>query len=133
MRFNRMNKKLLILIAIVATMAICTGTPLDAINDAGKVQNIGAIDLRNTNPSAFNSSSFANDDVMKGKHFTYWDDANAEALRSEKANSDWANATTKLFESINDGYGNTSPIELSEIVAPEVSVEEFIANLGKKE
>ena len=128
-----MKKLVLLIIAIVATMAICAGTPLDAINNAGKVQSVGAIDLRNTNPVAFNSSSFANDDVMKGKHFTDVDDAAAAALRSEKANSDWANATTKLFESVNDGYGNTSPVELSEIVAPEVSVEEFIANLGKKE
>jgi len=126
-----MNKKLLILIAIVATMAISMGTPLDALNNAGKVQNVGEIDLRNANPAAFNSSAFENDNVMKGKHFTYWDDANAEALRSEKANSDWANATTKLFDSTNAGYGNTSPVELSEIVAPEVSVEEFIASLNR--
>lgn len=120
-----------IITAIIAMMAVGIGmTPLDAIKEKGKAENVGKVNLIGASNEVFNTSAFANDDVLKGKHFTNIDDAAAEALRAEKANSDWANATAELYESVKLGYGNKSPIELSNVVAPAISVDEFVASLG---
>jgi hypothetical protein len=123
------------IIAIISMIAInaMALTPLDALKSAGKQEKTGKIDLIGSSCEVFNTSAFANDDVMNGKHFTDIDDAAAEALRAEQANKDWANSTTELYESVELGYGNKSPVELSNIVAPSTSVDEFVASLGRGE
>ena len=126
---NTLAISVIAIIAMIAINAVAL-TPLDALQNAGKQEKTGRIDLIGASCEVFNTSAFANDDVMNGKHFTNVDDAAAEALRAEKANSDWANTTAELYESVKLGYGNKSPMELSNIVAPAMNVDEFVASLS---
>jgi hypothetical protein len=106
----------LIMILSVAGMGL---TPSEAVLKTNKTTN-GIVATSGAGWDVFKLEPFANDGIFKGKHFTTFENSTTEQRLAEQTQNNWTEYVPPIESKVTETNSE-----------PAISVEEFVANLGR--